>query len=169
MAQIRQRTYRELVGLFQSICNDLIPVSFFNWGEVEDMEINESDFPETQYPYVFLNPTSVQIIQGYNSYTINLFVFELCNSDRNSIMEAQDTSLSILQDILSKIKMTKWPAWSDTGVNNIYGTNSIDATFDYPVNAIPIRDFNKNGAAGWQATFTITIKNPLDLQNAPYQ
>jgi len=169
MAQLRPRSYKELIQLFQSICDDLIPVKFFNWGEVEDIEINEPGFTEAQYPYVFLNPTSVSIIQGWNSFTINLFVFELCDRDRTSILEAQDTSLQILQDILSKIKMTGWVSYTEAGVNNIYGDSRVDATFDYPVNAIPIMDFNKNGAAGWQATLTITLKNPLDLQNAPYE
>ena len=171
---VRARTYKELVYFFQRICDELDTVKFFSWGEPEEMNVNESGpswnwtpettFPDNQYPFVFLQPTALQVVQGFYQYTCNLWVLDISPATRIELLETHDTMLHIAQDILAKIKLTPWR----TTNGEMYSSNKTDASISYPINFLPQTEISKNGLSGWLVTFTINVKNPLDLENAPF-
>lgn len=208
--KFQPRGYKDLIWIFDAACFETEAVRTFNWGELEDFDVrstgrynevgdyhdknsvpmNQSQgatfsqvpFLETLYPYVFLNPSSIQIIQGYFQYTCNLIVVEQpISNNRDEILDSQHATLNILQDILALIRLSKWkqsPRQPITPAQNIPIDNKpvlnrqtgstgqykyeVDALLEYPINVIPFVDYGNMGVVGWQSTFTITLKSPLD-------
>jgi hypothetical protein len=208
--KFQPRGYKDLIWIFDAVCSEIEGVRTFNWGELEDFDVRSSGryntpgsyhtynsvpldissggtfsqvpFLDTLYPYVFLNPTSIQIIQGYFQYTCNLIVVEQPTAaNRDDILDSQHATLNILQDILALVRMSKWkasprqpittisatPIFNRPVVNRQTGTTlqykyEVDASIDYPVNVIPFVDWGNMGVVGWQSTFTINMKSPLD-------
>ena len=206
--KFQPRGYKDLIYIFDAVCSEIETVRTFNWGELEDFDLRSSGrynevgdyhtknsaplsisgggtfsqvpFLETLYPYVFLNPTSIQIIQGYFQYTCNLIVVEQpIGANRDDLLESQHATLNILQDILAMVRMSKWkqsprqpitPVSPNPILNRpVFNRETagqykyeVDASIEYPVNVIPFVDWGNMGVSGWQATFTINLKSPLD-------
>lgn len=204
------RGYKDLIWIFDACCYEIDTVRTFNWGELEDFDVRSTGrynevgdyhlnnaaphsignggtfsqvpFLETLYPYVFLNPTSIQIVQGYFQYTCNLIVVEQpIANNRDEILDSQHATLNILQDILALIRLSKWRQSPRQTISPIdpYPQNyrpvfnretpvsldykyEVDALLEYPINVIPFVDYGNMGVVGWQSTFTITLKSPLD-------
>lgn len=147
-------TYKDLIGIFQQICDDHLAVEFFNWGQLSDIEVNEPDYPTQQYPMVFLNPVNVTFNQGYAIYNANLIVMDLARNNRAAELEVHDTTLSVLQDILAKFRLTTW--------------QDLDVEILAPIVCTQFVEAQKNNVAGWSASVQIVTKNPLDLCNAAF-
>lgn len=208
--KFQTRGYKDLIWIFDAACAETDAVRFFNWGELEDFDVRSSGrynevgeyhtnnsaplnivqggtfsqvpFLDTLYPYVFLNPSSIQIIQGFYQYACNLIVVEQAVAqDRDNILDSQHATLNILQDILAVIRLSKWkqsprqniqltsndPILNRPLLNRQTGTTGqykyeVDAQIDLPVNVLPFVDYGNMGVVGWQATFTISLKSPLD-------
>jgi hypothetical protein len=148
-------TYKDLIGIFQTICDQHLAVKFFNWSTaLSDIEVNQPDYPEQQYIYVFLNPQTVTFTQGYAIYSANLIVMDLARKNRDAVLEVHDTTLSVMQDILAKIRLTTW--------------NELDIQVQSPITCTPFVESQKQSTAGWSANLQIVTKNPLDLCNAAF-
>lgn len=148
-------TYKNLIEIFSNICSQHVAVQFFNWSiAISDIEVNQPDFPQQQYIYVFLNPISVTFQTGYAIYNANLIVMDLARQNREAVLEVHDTCLSVLQDILAKIRLTTW--------------NQLDIQIQEPITCVPFVESQKQNTAGWSANLQIITKNPLDLCNSAF-
>jgi hypothetical protein len=148
-------TYKDLIGIFQQICDSHLAVKFFNWSvALSDVEVNEPDYPEQQYIYVFLNPVNVTFTGGYALYQCNLIVMDLARKNRDAVLEVHDTTLSVMQDILAKFRLTTW--------------GQLDVNIQSPITCTPFVEAQKQSTAGWTAAITVETKNPLDLCNAAF-
>jgi hypothetical protein len=148
-------TYKDLIGIFQGICDDHLAVEFFNWSvALSDVEVNEPDYPTQQYIYVFLQPVNVTFTGGFAIYNANLIVMDLARKNREAVLEVHDTTLSVLQDILAKFRLTTW--------------GQLDVNIQAPITCTPFVESQKQSTAGWSANIQIETKNPLDLCNAAF-
>lgn len=147
-------TYKQVIQLFQDICDNHYAIKFFNYGALSDIEVNQDDFPTQQYPMVYLNPVSINLVPGYAIYTLNLLVFDLARIDREDTMEVHDTTLQIMMDILSVFKMQ-----SATEYNmNIQNQPTL----------MWFKEAQKNSVAGWSASIVVSTEFPYDISNAAF-
>lgn len=202
----QSRNIKDLIFLFGAACEINSSVRFFSWGDMEDFDPRDNGTrnsysqilsyynlyplgqgatfsvtpnPETLYPYVFLNPTGLTIIQGYYQFNCNLVVVEQpITQTRDDILDSQESTLNILQDILAFIKMSSWknsprqgvtsapnPVWAYRGSGSSLKLQT-DAYLEYPISVIPYIDWANMGVVGYSCNFNINLRNPLDNSNA---
>jgi hypothetical protein len=148
-------TYKDLIGIFQTLCDQHLAVKFFNWSvNLSDIEVNQPEYPEQQYIYVFLQPLNTTFNRGYAIYNANLIVMDLARKNREAVLEVHDTTLSVLQDLLAKIRLTTW--------------SELDIQVQSPIVCTPFVESEKQSTAGWSASIQIVTKNPLDLCDAAF-
>lgn len=147
-------TYKQLIQLFQDICDQHLAIKFFNYGSLSDIEVNQDDFPTQQYPMVFLNPVSVTLIPGYAQYQMNLLVMDLARLDREATMEVHDSTLQIMMDILSVFKQQ----------SNVQYSMDIQ---NQPT-LMWFKEAQKNNVAGWSASIQVSTEFPYDICNAAF-
>jgi hypothetical protein len=152
---VNPKSFKELVQSFKSICESQLAVKHFQLGEPSDIDMQTNIAPFQRYPFVFLTPEISSMDRyGKMSLGFTLVVADIVRNEEQWQIDTYNSTLMILQDILSKIIMS--PA------------SEIDYTVQTPVIIDPFVESYNNNLAGWTAALTIDIKSPFDLCNAAF-
>jgi len=149
-------SYKQVVELFQSICESQLAVKQFQVGMPSDMDIESDVDPFQRFPLVFLTPN----ISSMDRYGKLILGFSLTVADiaKDNIEDLQintyNNTLMIMQDIFSKIIMTDW--------------DTVGIKLETPINIIPFQEAANNNLTGWLAEINVEVKSPFDLCNAAF-
>jgi hypothetical protein len=149
------RTFKEFVQQFQSICESQLAVKQFQLGEPSDIDMQNMEHTFQRFPLAFLVP-EISDMDRYGKMTLG-FTFVVADIARNQEdwqIDVYNSTLMIMQDILSKIIMS--PA------------SEVDFVVQTPVTIDPFVERYNNNLAGWSAALTIEIKSPFDLCSAAF-
>jgi len=145
-------TYKSLIDTLTSIINDNVLVNQFGYGNISDIETPESGAPN--YPYVFINPSTVTIESYGSNITLNIIAMDQALDTVSSEIDATSRMLGLIQDILAHFKTT-----------NLYQTIDVGLT----VNCTPFKERFKDDVIGVTAIITFEIQEPLESCNTPIQ
>ena len=155
-------TYKYIIDRLKAIAASHKMVKLVGYGQISDIS-----YPETEkapdYPYVFINPVSVNLNTNVFSVTVNLIAMTQVIEDSNSKVDAQDKESNILQgqsecmqilnDILAHFQFDM--------------TEDRDMTFSRPVSLTPFVERFQDDVVGATATVTINYAKPMDYCNTP--
>jgi len=101
-------TYKELINSLQTTISNHVMVNTQGYGDISDIATPESELPP-DYPYVFINPQSVNLSR--NSFTCNLNLICMTQVHENireqsRDLAGQDLCIQILTDIIAEYLLT---------------------------------------------------------------
>ncbi len=145
-------TYKEIIELVKGICNTHHFVNQFGYGNISDINV-PSDEEAPDYPYAFVNPTTIVYDGRTAVISFNLIMMTQCYDTEADYIFQQSNCIEYLMDIISKINM------------------SLDeplVEFITPFSVVPFKERFSDNVVG--ATATISIRYPalLDNCNSPY-
>jgi len=140
-------SYKQIIDLFRTICNDHLAIKHFAVGTVSDIETPTEESPQGIYPYVFLRPIGAELDTRIIIYDFDLIVCDLAKDSEDLESRVHNSTLSIMQEILSYFKFVP-----NTNIN-----------VEFPTNLTWFVEANKNSVAGWTASLRLTTVNPLNF------
>lgn len=143
-------TYKELVNSFKTIAEDHFIISDFGYGDITDIK-NPGDGSNSDYPYMFLNPTNHTRTQRSVIYRFNLIMMEMVLDD--DYLNIQSICQQYIDDVLAEIKL---------------GTQ-YDFDIDIQVSLTPFKERFQDEVAGMTAQISVEIPLALNLCIAPIE
>jgi hypothetical protein len=149
------RTFKEFVQQFQTICESQLAIKQFQLGEPSDIDIQNMEHDFQRFPLAFLIPEISDMDRfGKMSLGFTFVVADIVRNQEDWQVDVYNSTLMIMQDILSKIIMT--PA------------SQVDFVVQTPIPIDPFVERYNNNLAGWSAALTIDIKSPFNLCDAAF-
>ena len=145
------RTFKDIVNIFQSACDDHAGVNDFYYGSLNKLD---STSQNVQYNYVFLRPLASPglVISSNGQAATHSLTFELYSLDVPKLTESDylevlsDTEI-IIYDLISYFNL-------GTDQQNLYCTlNTI----------VPVSEGFNDRVFGWVATVTVNEPGVLDF------
>lgn len=132
-----------------------INVKQFRFGQLSDLDVeNNTQYPQL-YPLVFLLPRRADVDEfGKIEFSFALSVQDITNYDLQTEEDQLNTTFMILQDLLSRIRMTVW--------------QDVDIKLQVPVVARPFVESFNNNLTGWSAEVVFEVKNPFNNCDAAF-
>ena len=146
-------TYKALVTTIETIALSHLGVDQFYMGELSNIEMRSNDNPNENYTLVFLNPVSATYAGGYMTFNMNLLAMDLAKKSKEREVNVHNSTLSILQDIIAKFKLTY--------------DQQIRIPDGWTVSWFT--EGQKQSVAGWSVNLNFTVINPLDLCKAAFE
>jgi DUF4097 and DUF4098 domain-containing protein YvlB len=84
----------------------------------------------------------------------DMLVMDISVNEEDLQVNTHNSTLMILQDILSKIIMTDW--------------STVDINVETPITIEPFQERLNNNLTGWTATLNIEVKSPFNLCDAAF-
>ena len=152
-------TYQYIIDRLKAVSASHRMVELVGYGQISDIS-----YPETEqapdYPYVFINPVSVNLNTNVFSVTVNFIAMTQVAEDSDSGVDSSDKESIILQGQSECMQI----------LNDILGHfqfDDDDMTFSKPVNLTPFVERFQDDVVGATATVTINYAKPMDFCNAP--
>ncbi len=101
-------TYKELINSLQATIAAHVMVNTQGYGDISDIAVPESELPP-DYPYVFINPQSVNLNRNSFNCVINLICMTQVHENVNvqtRDLDGQDLCIQILTDIIAEYLLT---------------------------------------------------------------
>lgn len=149
------RTFKEFIQQFQSICESQLAIKQFQLGEPSDLDVENDEHTFQRFPLAFLIPDISEMDRyGKMSLGFTFVVADIVRNEEDWQIDTYNSTLMIMQDVMSKIVMT--PA------------SDVDFTVQTPIIIDPFVERYNNNLAGWSAALTIDIKSPFNLCDAAF-
>jgi hypothetical protein len=149
------RTFKEFIQQFQSICESQLAIKQFQLGEPSDLDVENDEHTFQRFPLAFLIPDISEMDRyGKMSLGFTFVVADIVRNEEDWQIDTYNSTLMIMQDVMSKIVMT--PA------------SDVDFTVQTPIVIDPFVERYNNNLAGWSAALTIDIKSPFNLCDAAF-
>lgn len=147
------KSYKEVVETIESIVNSHIAVAQFAVGLNSDIDVETNTKNPVKYPLVFLRPEQSYMQKfGKLSLGFTLSVLDISHDQELYEINGHNSTLMILQDILSKI----------------YLDLNIDLNIEDIVNITPITGRYNNMLLGWEAILLLDVQSPYSLCEAAF-
>jgi hypothetical protein len=154
------KTFRGFVNDLKKIYEKHQQIKDFGFGFIEDITIKNVGDTITQYPYLFVIPDNTSVDERQLSYSIRLVMMDrVVNYTDENLLDIMSDMNQILQDVISQF------AFSYTAADGDY-TDTYE--IDLPVQLQPFADRFDDYVCGYFATITITLAQPLDRCDAPF-
>tara|TARA_R110000787_G_scaffold94178_3_gene196813 strand:- start:196 stop:651 length:456 start_codon:yes stop_codon:yes gene_type:complete len=102
-------TYKELINSLQATITAHLMVNTQGYGNISDIAVPENEAPPN-YPYVFINPVSVNLNRNSFNCDVNLICMTQVHDDANASqtrdLDGQDLCIQILSDIIAEYILT---------------------------------------------------------------
>ena len=150
-------TYKELVDRIQQVVFDHKIIADFGYGSLSDIKTRSENAPgdgsatQTDYPYVFLNPTNHTRTGQQIVYRFNMIVMEMAKEA--AYLQAQSDCQQYIDDILAQLRF----GYED----------QIDLTLN--VTLTPFKERFQDTVAGMTATIEVVIPSALNQCIAPFE
>jgi hypothetical protein len=154
------KTFRGFVKDLKKIYEKHQQIKDFGFGFIEDITFKNQGDTTTQYPYLFVIPDTTVVDERELQYSIRLVMMDrVVNYTDDNLLDIMSDMNQILQDVVSQF------AFSYTAENGDYtGIYQIDL----PVQLQPFADKFDDYVCGYFATINITLAQPLDRCDAPF-
>lgn len=155
MANIQ--TYKQVVGLIEEICLSHLAVKQFTVGLLSDADIESDVHPFQRFPMVHLIPATSSLDRfGRMVLGFDMIVGDISKDNVEDLqIDTHNSTLMIMQDLLSKIIMTDW--------------SEVDINLETPINIEPFQERLNNNLTGWTATLNVEVKSPFNLCDAAFE
>lgn len=149
-------TFKELVGLFRSICTSQLAVKQFQLGQLSDIDVQNVDNTFVRYPLVFMIPQQSSMDRfGKVLFGFSFMVLDIAKDNEEDLaIDTWNNTFMIAQDIFSKFIMTDWL--------------TVAAKIETPIYLIPFQEKFNNNLCGWSAEISVEIQSPFDYCNAAF-
>jgi hypothetical protein len=144
-------TYKEIIDIFKEKTTGHFFLNEFGYGDISDI-MTPDDGAAPMYPYVFLNPVSVNGGEQVSDFTFNLICMTQTQDDEQSIIDAQSNCIDYLRDLISSV--------------NYSITNPL-VEFQEPFNFTPFKERFQDDVVGATVNMSVTYPTTLDLCKAP--
>ena len=162
-------TYKDVVNRFQEICNRHYQVVDFGYGDITDLKTanqnaeNTGDDTNTDYPYVFLNPTNHSRTQQAVTYRFNLIVMDIAlkgltytqDQSLNDVVTIQSNCEQIIEDIMADWRYQYRNEKQDFLITSVALT--------------PFKERFQDTVAGMTAAIEIQVPRPLNACIVPIE
>ena len=147
-------TYEYLIDKIRAASRDHVMVETTGYGQISDISFPDNEKPP-KYPYVFINPVSVDLGTRVFSATLNIICMTQTFKDNvgvadgsrydDYVIEYQSVCMQIIHDILSHFEFT----------------DADPITFDKPVSITPFVERFQDDVVGATATVTFRYAKPM--------
>jgi hypothetical protein len=157
---VKLKTLRGFVKDLKKIYEKHQQIKDFGFGFIEDVTFKNNTDGTTQYPYLFVIPDTSIVDERELQYSVKLIMMDrVVNYTDENLLDIMSDMNQILQDVIAQF------AFSYTAENGDYtGIYQIDL----PVQLQPFADKFDDYVCGYFATINITLAQPLDRCDAPF-
>jgi hypothetical protein len=157
---VKLKTLRGFVKDLKKIYEKHQQIKDFGFGFIEDVTFKNNTDGTTAYPYLFVIPDVSNVFQNQIQYSVKLIMMDrVVNYTDENLLDIMSDMNQILQDVIAQF------AFSYTAENGDYtGIYQIDL----PVQLQPFADKFDDYVCGYFATINITLAQPLDRCDAPF-
>jgi len=149
-------SFKSLVEYLRELSLSHLNVKQFTFGQLSDLDVETNTQNPTQYPLVMLIPRRADLDAfGKVEFSFALSVQDITNYDLGVEEDQLNTTFMILQDLLSRIRMTTW--------------EQVDVKLQTPVVARPFVEGFNNNLAGWSIEVRFEVKNPFNNCDAAFR
>ncbi len=158
-------TYKNIVDDYKTIATKHQLINSFHSGFLDEVDIDKMD--TTDFPILYIEPSTTTIDKGVMTYTFNAFVLQPILEDLSDRNDVWTNMLLVMQDIIAEYKQitATQPSGANAGKKYSYPANEV--VLDLPITAEPFTARFANILTGWSATFSLQVNNTNDLCNAP--
>lgn len=157
---VKLKTLRGFVKDLKKIYEKHQQIKDFGFGFIEDVTFKNNTDGTTQYPYMFVIPDVSNVAQNQLSYSVKLIMMDrVVNYTDENLLDIMSDMNQILQDVIAQF------AFSYTEENGDY-TDTYQ--IDLPIQLQPFADKFDDYVCGYFATINITLAQPLDRCDAPF-
>jgi len=148
-------SFKSVVEYLRELSLSHLNVKQFTFGQLSDLDIETNTQNPTQYPLVMLIPRRADLDAGGKvEFSFALSVQDITNYDLQVQEDQLNTTFMILQDLLSRMRMTTW--------------NNVEVYLEVPVMCRPFVESFNNNLSGWSAEVVIEVKNPFNNCDAAF-
>ena len=142
--------YQEVVNTLVDLANRHKMIKTVSYGPISEL-VDPMNTTETNYPYLFIQPTTHQYSETTASYRFNLIMMEITNEDHNEIIRVQSNCAEYLDDIIAEI---------------YYNVDEID--FARNISVTPFQEKYDDTVSGMTASIELQVRKPLNQCEAPF-
>ena len=148
-------SFKSLVQYLRELSLSHVNVQQFTFGQLSDLDIETNKQNPTKYPLVMLIPRRADMDAGGKvEFSFALSVQDITNNDLDVEEDQLNTTFMILQDLMSRIRQTKW--------------DEVDVFVKTPIVCRPFMESFNNNLAGWSAEVVFTVMNPFNNCDAAF-
>jgi len=148
--------YNQFVDFFRELCLSHVQVQQFGIGQPSDIDVQTNVSTPTQYPLCFLVPQPSTLDRfGKMTLAFSFIVADQSKLQLDLEQNIHNSTLMIMQDILSKLVLTDW-------------TNE-QVYLENPVNIVPFVESFNNTLGGWTAEINVQLLSPYNLCAAAFK
>jgi len=153
-------TYKEIINRFREVVEDHWMIQDFGYGELSDIKTQSQLGPEeqgTDYPYMFLNPTSHTRTGPVMNYSFNMIMMDMARGEEGDVYDNYITIQSQCQQYIDDVLSQLYYGYSDKPEIQLTG-----------ITYTPFKEKYQDTLAGMTATITIQVPTPIDNCTAPF-
>jgi len=145
--------YNSIVERFKEIVTDHNQLQDFGYGNLSDIKTRSEGgtTTNTDYPYLFVNPTSHSRGTRSVTYNFNLIVMDMAKDD--NFLKIQSECQQYIDDVLARLRF--------------YYTDQVDLLLTN-ITLTPFKERFQDTVAGMTATISIEVPLPLNECIAPF-
>jgi hypothetical protein len=148
-------SFKSVVEYMRTLSLSHLNVKQFTFGQLSDLDIETNTQNPTQYPLVMLIPRRADLDAGGKAeFSFALSVQDITNYDLQVEEDQLNTTFMILQDLLSRMRMTTW--------------GEVEVFLEVPVTCRPFVESFNNNLSGWSAEIVLQVKNPFNNCDAAF-
>ena len=148
-------SFKSVVEYMRTLSLSHLNVKQFTFGQLSDLDIETNTQNPTQYPLVMLIPRRADLDAGGKAeFSFALSVQDITNYDLQVEEDQLNTTFMILQDLLSRMRMTTW--------------DNVEVFLEVPVTCRPFVESFNNNLSGWSAEIVLEVKNPFNNCDAAF-
>lgn len=158
---MKNKTLRGFVNDIKTIYEKHEMINDFGFGFVEDVTFKKQHEGGVQYPYLFVIPDTTNVGERELQYTLRLIMMDrVVNYTDANLLDVMSDMNQTLQDVIAQFKMSYTA--EDGDYTDIYEITT-------PINLEPFADKFDDYVCGYFATITVTLPQPIDRCDAPYE
>jgi hypothetical protein len=148
-------SFKSVVEYMRTLSLSHLNVKQFTFGQLSDLDVETNTQNPTQYPLVMLIPRRADLDAGGKAeFSFALSVQDITNYDLQVQEDQLNTTFMILQDLLSRMRMTTW--------------GDVEVFLEVPVTCRPFVEAANNNLSGWSAEIVLEVKNPFNNCDAAF-
>lgn len=149
-------SFKSIVEYLRELSLSHLQVKQFTFGQNSDLDVETNEQHPTQYPFVGLIPKRADFTEGGAvEFSFELSVQDIAVNDLNTQEDTLNTTLMIMQDLMSRIRQTTWA--------------EVDMALDLPVVCYPFVEARNNNVTGWVSTMIFIVNNPFNNCDAAFK
>lgn len=149
-------SFKSVVEYLRTLSLSHLQVKQFTFGQNSDLDVETNKQNPTKYPFVGLIPKRADFTEGGAvEFTFELSVQDISVNDLDTEEDTLNTTLMIMQDLMSRIRQTTW--------------SEVDVFLELPVVCYPFVEARNNNLCGWASTMVFVANNPFNNCDAAFK